>query len=173
MTEVQFLNDKCLWICCLELHLSLVIGSRSPSARICLVNLFAGCHFVSKDVYIPWVSPPWNHLYNLPAVPFSDSSSNYPSGESGKGVKTPYTLTHTHMHAQPRGRWGGQEGISSAMQTAIVLVKKWPGSKPILPLEILLQQQCNLQPGFFSLTLPLPLCFLPSRAAQLENPSSR
>lgn len=90
-----------------------------------------------------------------------------------RGWKLPYTLTHTHMYAQPRGRWGGQEGISSAMQTAIVLVKKWPGSKPILPLEGLLQQQCNLQPGFFSLTLPLPLCFLPSRADQLENPSSR
>lgn len=60
MTEVQFLNDKCLWICCLELHLSLVIGSRSPSARTCLVSLFAGCHFVSKDVYIPLGDPSLN-----------------------------------------------------------------------------------------------------------------
>jgi len=52
MTEVQFLNDKHLQICCLELHLSLVIGSRSPSAGMRLVNLFAGSHFMSKNVYI-------------------------------------------------------------------------------------------------------------------------
>lgn len=55
------------------------------------------------------------------------------------------------------------------MQTGIVLVKKWPGSKSHLPLGGLLQQQCNLQPGFFPLGL-ISLCFIPARTAQLQNP---
>lgn len=55
MSTEQFLNDKCLWICSVELPL--VIGNRSPSARMCLVNLFAGWHFVSKDIQSPLSDP--------------------------------------------------------------------------------------------------------------------
>lgn len=164
MSTVQFLNDKCLWICHVGLHLSLVIGSRSPSARMCWVNLSAGCHFVSKDKHSSLGDPSLKPSVEPSSCSFLWLILQLSLRRVEWRRKFLYIPIGIYMYLQPRGGWGSQEGVPLTKQPGLVLVKKCPGSKfPPTTAAAATQPAVCLSP----LMLPFSLHFIPSRAVQL------
>lgn len=130
MSTVQFLNDKCLWICSVELHLSLVIGSRSPSARMCLVNLFAGCHFVSKDIHSSLGDPSLKPFVEPASCSFLRLILQLSLRREWKGGEDPCTYTYMYACAAMRKMRGSRRHLPNKAA--------WPCSGEEMPRQQIL-----------------------------------